>query len=1080
MSKLLSIFETCAPREDVLGGELAVELFAARFKHLSDPNGPEVYKNPTKFFENTFPTDGLKTLISEVFGRLVGGKSGSPVLRLETSFGGGKTHDQIALWHIAKSGRALIGLERFVPDLSFIPENPVQVAAIDGQDLDPINGIYHSDTGITTYTLWGEIAHQIGGVSGYQLLKGSDEQRVSPGTQVIERLTGGKPTLIILDEIARYLRAARAVVVADSTLAKQVVAFLFSLMGTAASTGNIVFVYSLASSTDSFSEETEQLQQEIGELLSELTRASARQERVLSPSTDLEIYNIVKQRLFTSVSAEAAEIASTTYLTALRNTQATLPDSCKDTRYAQAIENSYPFHPELFSLLTKKIASIPEFQRTRGALRLFAMLVRHLWSKPPSQIPLIHTHHVPIGVDNDVTSELTSRIRRSEMLNAIGADIYNKDGREAHAQVYDKEWQVAGRPPLSSWVARTIFLHSLPQGIACGVRRAELNLSLLTPGLEIGFVEQTLERLSSTAWFLDDDPITSLSRFKAEPSINKIIAEETEQVGIIEAKEDLRTRRDSIFADRYFKLVASPEGPQDVDDRSDGVALCIIDFNEATVATSTDAPPELLLRIFNNTGESGRFRSFRNRLLFLVANRQELARAIENARQYRAIQNILKNANRLADLSEVQQKQLKEKGGAADLAVRVSLTNAYRHLFYPTNDPVKAPKGLLHYVLPAQEASEVKGKNNQQEVILKTLVDSQKIRPDNAPPFAPAFILQKVWPAGLEQITTKALSEVFAREIGLNILLESEVPKLRDTIRQGLTAGSWDMKMGQRVFIKVGNATPALPETIEFSDRQELYRRNILKPPEARVVELDAVIVSSEGAESLARVRWKARGALKITLLFDGQSVSGEFRPSDEHTLPIRQAAQFKVIADYGDDETVEATTNLFLGGTRSAGAGSSTLELDLQPSAPPSEIEVDGSPTKVFATFADKCTDYKVKGITSLEFSVAQAMDLRKLATALPLFAKYSPQIDQSVTARTSDQFFRLEYQGALKGFQAFSSTLNTLLSAPDVQADASMKVTIDFKDAVSPTGNEIQGIAGMLGRNPVDRLYLTAIVKY
>lgn len=84
-----------------------MELFAARFRHLMDSNGPEVYRNPAKFFENTFPTDGLKTLIAEVFGRLSGKKAGSPVLRLETSFGGGKTHDQIALWHIARHGRGL-------------------------------------------------------------------------------------------------------------------------------------------------------------------------------------------------------------------------------------------------------------------------------------------------------------------------------------------------------------------------------------------------------------------------------------------------------------------------------------------------------------------------------------------------------------------------------------------------------------------------------------------------------------------------------------------------------------------------------------------------------------------------------------------------------------------------------------------------------------------------------------------------------------------------------------------------------------------------------------------------------------
>ena len=69
-----------------------------------------------------------------------------------------------------------------------------------------------------------------------------------------------------------------------------------------------------------------------------------------------------------------------------------------------------------------------------------------------------------------------------------------------------------------------------------------------------------LERLSGVAWYLDVDPITSIARFKEEPSINKIIAEEKEQVGITEAKEELRTRRDTIFATKFFQLVAGPEG----------------------------------------------------------------------------------------------------------------------------------------------------------------------------------------------------------------------------------------------------------------------------------------------------------------------------------------------------------------------------------------------------------------------------------------------------------------------------------------------------------------------------------------
>jgi hypothetical protein len=1073
---LPSIFNTCSPRGEIQAGELSVDLFAAKVRPVVEGNAPLVYQDANVFFANTFPTDGIKTLIREVFGRLSGAATGSPVIRLETSFGGGKTHDEIAIWHICKQGRRIDGLDRFA-DLTLIPDYAVQVAAIDGRDLDPENGVHHGSTGITTFTLWGEIAYQIGGIAGYQLLRGSDTSGISPGTSVLERLTDGKPTVIILDEIARYLRAAQGKVVGQSTLSKQVVAFLFSLMDLAASVNHLILVYSLASASDTFSEETTEL--------NEVIRASARQERVLSPSTDVEIYNIVKQRLFESVSAKASEDAASEYLSAYRASRINLPDGCQDAPYANAIASSYPFHPELFNLLTKKIASIPEFQRTRGALRLFAMVVRHLWQNPTEWIPMIHTHHIPVGVEAKVTDELTSRLQRPLMRNPIQADVYNASGREAYAQVQDQQWVVAGKPPFSTWVARTIFLHSLTQGISSGIRRAELNLSLLTPGVEIGFVDQVLDKLTTVAWYLDNDPITSIARFKEEPSINKIITEEKEQVGKIQAKEDLRSRRDSIFASKAFKLVI-PDSPADVDDVPDPIALCVIDFDNVTVSSSQDPAPYLIEQIFDNTGESGKFRTYRNRLLFLVANKHELERTVDLAREHKGIKNILASPNRLEDISESQQKQLRQKDGEIDLRLRVAITNTYRHLFYPANDPVKAPKGLIHYTLPPQDSSTVKGKSNQQEVILKALRECGKVRAeaeDQAKPFAPAYILQKVWLSGIDHWTTKSLREEFAKNLALNMPIEAEIPKLRETVKRGLVEGQWDMKVGERLFIKAdGNLTP--PEPIEFSERMVLYRRGILQPPKPKEVELSAQVMSSTEATKPVRVRWKARGALTVSLYQDERLIREDFRPSDEYEGSISQTTGFKIVADYGNGEVEQRQTQVMLTGGFSYGTGGSRRSSTVSEpkgifQVKPEQIDLEGTPNSVFTALSDRCSDDKVQGIQWLELSVDQVMDYRKLGTALPLLSRFPLQIDQRVMIQTGD-FTRLEYQGSVRGFQSFFSTINTLLNAPSVQADVNLKLTFEFDNAVSPGGSEINIIKQALLRNPVERLYLSARVRY
>lgn len=1090
---LPSIFKTCIPRDEILAGELSPELFAAKLRLVVEGTAPYVYQDPTTFFANTFPTDGLKTLISEVFGRLGGAAIGSPIIRLETSFGGGKTHDEIALWHIARNGREIPGLERFVDNINLIPERPIQASAIACQDLDPVNGVYHSDTGITTYTLWGEIAYQIGGVAGYSLLKGSDEQRVSPGTVVLERITQGQPTVIILDEIARYLRAAKATVVINSDLAEQVVAFLFSLMDLAAASNNLVFVYTLASSSDSFGAETTEIRETIS--------ATARQERILKPSTDVEIYNIVKQRMFKSIEANAASDAAKEYLQTYKASRIDLPDGCKDARYAEGIEQSYPFHPELFSLLTKKIASIPNFQRTRGALRLFAGVIRYLWQnvnssqstansqQSPIWIPLIHTHHIPVGIEEEITSDLTSRLGRELMRIPIQADIYNPDGREAYSQLQDAEWQTAGKPPFSTWVTRTIFLHSINQGIAAGIRRPELNLSLLTPGLEIGFVETVLDRLTAVAWYLENDPTTSIARFKEEPSLNKIISEEKAQIGITEAKDELRKRRDTIFADKFFKLVSAPISPADVDDVADSVALCIIDFDDAEIFSTTDGPPAIVERIFNSTGEAGKFRTYRNRLLFLIANKQELQRAIENVREYQAMQNILNSPNRLQDLSENQQKQLKDRKGKFELNIRVSITNTYRHLFYPANDPVKAPKGLMHYTLPAQESGDIKG-NNQQDIILKSLKDCQKIRQDEAQSYAPAFILQKVWPAGINHWTTKALKETFAKDLSLNIFSDAEISKLRETIRTGILNGSWDMKIGEKLFIKTDDNKIVPPDSIEFSEKIELYRRGILQPPKPREIELNAQVMPSTDKLKPVRVRWKASGALKIKLYQDGELVqnnshnsgTGEFLPSDEYETSISETTIFKIVADYGSEEVVEKETKasiLSYGTTTILPIPNGGEKRGLF-TVKPAIFNTEGSLNSTFTQLADFIKDYQAQGIESIEVSVTELMDYRRLSTALNLFTKVPPHIQQTARISLGKQFVNLEYQGEYKSLSAVQNTLNTLLNTKDVKADVYLKLEFKFSAPISPEGAEISHIRNILNRNPVDRLNLMAKVTY
>ena len=97
---LPTIFDLCEPRKDVRAGTATDSDFAADLAHVLRPGEPDEYRDAARFFANTYPTDGLKDLLKNVCGRITGkGAAVAAIFRLDTSFGGGKTHGLIALVH---------------------------------------------------------------------------------------------------------------------------------------------------------------------------------------------------------------------------------------------------------------------------------------------------------------------------------------------------------------------------------------------------------------------------------------------------------------------------------------------------------------------------------------------------------------------------------------------------------------------------------------------------------------------------------------------------------------------------------------------------------------------------------------------------------------------------------------------------------------------------------------------------------------------------------------------------------------------------------------------------------------------
>lgn len=199
MAKLPNVFQACTPRADVLAGELPDSIFAADLWDVvcRKPGTHPDYLDPQRFFAGTHPTENLKLLVKDVTERLAALTGGTPVFRLETGFGGGKTHSLIACVHAAREGNCLAEQLADFRIAQFPSPNTVKVAAFVGEESDPLSGNEHlvGKDRIRTYTPWGQIAALAGGKRGYEVVRANDEQGVAPSREALEESSRGQPNL---------------------------------------------------------------------------------------------------------------------------------------------------------------------------------------------------------------------------------------------------------------------------------------------------------------------------------------------------------------------------------------------------------------------------------------------------------------------------------------------------------------------------------------------------------------------------------------------------------------------------------------------------------------------------------------------------------------------------------------------------------------------------------------------------------------------------------------------------------------------------------------------------------------------
>ncbi len=678
--------EVTALHPDVLGENFSEDVFALDLGPLADgnPSVPAVYRDPEHFFRSSYLTRGLQGLLHDVLSRLKGG-AGNRVLKLLTPFGGGKSHTLASLFHGACHRSALDA----IPEGKDLPRpGAVRTAVFDGQFFDATNGKEVPGESFRARTLWGWIAWSLGGKKGYDLLRAQDEGRVAPGGDAILALLAEGPNLILLDETLQYLISAGGIRIEQTTLRDETLTFLQRLTVAVGNTNNTALVFSLQAS------QRESLQ--YVNLLQTVDHLAARKDQRREPVEGNEVLSVIQRRLLAKLpgdpEASPAANAFQEIVTQMRRAYAQGPAERQQAEeeglaLRDRVRAAYPFHPALIDLMRERWAAIPDFQRTRGALRFLAACLRacHREGKSravlgPGDVP-IHDSEVRLAFFKEVGQQPDFQAVLEHDLIGANARCRRIDDRRAKENASEALRRPATR------LATAILMYSfgglrraggkeidiLPPGIT----EPELLSVCVGPDLDSTTALACLKELKEQCLYLHFDGARYC--FKKDPNVTLLIEQEADLVSRDEKR--VRTRIKEMIEARlagHRDAIVWPDCPADVPDRDPSFLVAYL-------------PPELAGRprdqlegvardLLQKCGDKPR--NYRNGLGLAIPAGEQVE-ILRRAVRYLIAARGVKDKARQLNLTDEQKSQLREREATEEAAAESALLKLYTEVWFP-------------------------------------------------------------------------------------------------------------------------------------------------------------------------------------------------------------------------------------------------------------------------------------------------------------------------------------------------------------------------------------------------------------
>lgn len=773
--------EVLRPHPDVLNGKFQESEFAANLHSVATGTGdvgPE-YSDPVEFFRRTYLTEGLKDLLSQAVQRTAGtGTGGSPIVNLQSTFGGGKTHSMLAVWHLFSG----VSADRLPDDVQTIVKDAqldrlgVHRAAIVGNEIAPGSADVKDD-GTEVRTLWGELAWQLGGKDGYALVAEADRTATSPGAGLRRLIADASPCVILIDEWVAYARQLLGRDGLPGGTFDTQFTFAQQLSEVVSTTPGALLLVSIPASdirTDSHGNRVETPASELETgganghtALQKLEHVIGRVAHQWQPASNDESFEIVRRRLFVEPDGDAQRRINQTarrFVNLYRETPGQFPQGADTAEYERRIRRAFPIHPELFDRLYEDWSTLERFQRTRGVLRLMSTVIAELMREGDNS-PIIMPGTVPIG-SSAVTSEFAGYID-SGWRGVISADV---DGPQASAHAIDDERPIYGRRALTTRLARALFLGSAPTagGAHAGLDRKDLVLGVVMPGDTVRNADSALALLQQRSAYIFQDG----ERYWLDvtPSLNRIA---TERAAALDAEdveaaivERLKTRsRDTA---RLFKaVIVAPDSGSEIPEDDETRLVILGPGTPFSARSATSEARDAVIEMTRNRGATPR--EYRNTLLFLAPDARRVDDLRSAMRAHMAWKGIRDDADRL-DLRQEQMRTAAQRSDAENKRVEGIISEAWMYGLSPHQTGNSPDIEVRNFKLDASEPK------------LAARADKGFARDDElvAGAYAPRVILMnlerylaRIWNKGY--IGARELYELHARYLYLPRLRSAQV-----------------------------------------------------------------------------------------------------------------------------------------------------------------------------------------------------------------------------------------------------------------------------------------------------------------